>query len=174
MNSSKGESESKSESTPSVPTGVVPPDAPPRETSEEDYQELTGKAAKNKEEKPAEKKPTKRRGRPKGSTTKRKTPGTVVYIGCAPQRSDVEPTLFEDWFAPIEQWMNDYVQNSEAQPHWMLLPYGPQKALLSTTVKEWVEKGLPPALLVQAPTHLWNEVSPFVLPSVAQVVRAYK
>ena len=157
-----------------VPEGVKPPDAPPSTTSDEDYKELTMTAAQKKAAAKAEKAEKSEKAEPKKRKTKKAAEGLVIYIGCAPLRYDIEPTLFEDWVAPILESMNDFCMETENKPNWYLLGFGPQKALLAAKVSEWIQKGLPPVILVQNPSPLWSDVSAVLVPHAAQVIRSYR
>jgi hypothetical protein len=163
-----------------VPEGVVPPDAPPRETSDADAAKVKGATAP---EAKAEA-PKKKRGRPKKKKTedapeaaeapKAKTAGMTIYVGCMPMRTDVEPTLFEDWIAPVLEACDGLAQSVSAVESWYLLGFGPQKALLAAKVQEWVNKGLPPVMLVQNPSPLWTDVSTVLAPYATQIVRSFR
>ena len=122
----------------------------------------------------AEEKPKKKRGRPKKTATKKKAEGMVIYVGCMPMRTDVEPTLFEDWISPVLEACDAVAQEAENAPSWYALGFGAQKALLAAKVTEWAAKGLPPIMLVQNPSPLWTDVSTVLAPHATQIVRSFR
>jgi len=132
---------------------IVPDDAPPRETSEEESDKIRAEAEEKKEkaEKAAAKKESKKK------TTKKKATngaGFTLYIDCMPKKdvnSDgIEPTLFEDWFSPLIMSMNDTVMEEKKLPSYLLLPYSEEKAMVQIAVKDAVEKGLPPSMIISS------------------------
>jgi RecB family exonuclease len=170
----KDKSKSNGATATPVPAGTLPPDAPTRETP----------VAEAKTEPPEESKetkaeaPKKKRGRPKGSSKKKAatTGGFVLYIDCMPTKdtgSEIEPTLFEDWFGTLTQEMNEQVLEEKNLPSYLLLPYSEEKALVALTVQQAVDN-LPPALVVTSGTPGAKDALGALVPHATSVIRAMR
>lgn len=170
-------------------TGIVPPDAPSRETSPEEAEKIraeqqakldkakaaeekkAAKAAKAAEKKAAaaeKKKGTNGKSKPNG-----KTKGFVLYVNCGPQKnveSGVEPTLFEDWFGPISLKMDEVAQETKKVPSWWFLPFGEQKGLIQLSIQESIER-LPPAMILMTRSPGASDAEGILIPHATHVIR---
>lgn len=154
------------------PEGIVPPDAPERETSEEESEAIRAeatakaeKAAKAKKAKAAKAKKTKTK---KNGTTK----AFVLYIDCMPKKdvgAEIEPTLFEDWFNPLVMKMNEAVMDEKKLPSYLLLPYAEEKAMVQLAVQESIED-LPLAMVVTSGSPGARDALGALVPHATQVV----
>jgi hypothetical protein len=155
-----------------VPASTLPPDAPTRETP---VAETKGPPA----EPPAETKaeaPKKKRGRPKGSTKKKTTTGDfTLYVDCAPEK-DVSaaerPVLFEDWFHPMLEQMNEQARK-ENQMHYLQMGFGPSKAMVAVAVQE-LSKELPSEMVLHTSSAAGRDALDSLIPHAARVVRAMR
>jgi hypothetical protein len=161
---------------PTVPTGVLSEDSTerttPAETQAEAPVETEGEA------------PKKKRGRPAGSKNKKTTTtavpqkerGFTLYINCMPAKdvgNPVEPTLFEDWYGTLTMSMNETVAEKQNLPHYMLLPFAENKAMIALAVSESVEK-LPPAMVVDSASPGAKDALAVLIPHATTVVRAIR
>ena len=159
--------------------GVLPKDAPSRETSAEEAEEIT----KSKKKTPKKKAPKKtapppeaeteaeetapepkeepKRGRPKKSRL-------TIYIDCSPV--GVECTLFENWVAPVLAALNEECAKEMEVPSFWLLPFGEQKAALATALAA-AAKGLTGDLVVSSSDPHTREALPHLIPLADLVVR---
>lgn len=178
-----------------APVGVVPPDAPPRDSGgadplEPEVSAETGDEVEVKVDAPAPEAP-KTRGRPKGSTkaaaeakaatqTEAEVKPTtaarkefVIWIDTMQVKgpNGVDPTLLEDWFGDIEMALNDLALE-EKLPHWMLMGFGPQKAALAIKVQEKIAKGLPSVMVVNSSSPVAREVLPMLIPHATRIYRS--
>ena len=147
------------------PEGVVSPEAPSRE-----YEEPEVEVA---ETQPAEK-PAKKTRKSKAKSNA-KTKEFTLYIDCAPTKrsGDVEPTLFEDWYGPLMQQMNDYVQNEKNLPSYLLLPYSEEKAMVAVAVQDSIDR-LPSEMIMTTGTIGAKDALGFLIPHATTVVRAMR
>jgi hypothetical protein len=170
--------ETKAEPTePKTPTGVLSSDSAERttavKTAEEVGEEITKKVI-------AETK--KSRGRPKGSKNKTSTPktnghdhGFTLYINCMPAKdvgNDIDPTLFEDWYGTLTMAMNEAAAGKQV-PHYMLLPFGENKAMIALAVSESAEN-LPPSMVVDSSSPGAKDALAVLIPHATKVVRAMR
>jgi hypothetical protein len=154
------------------PTGILPDDAPSRETPVAETEAETEAVADT----AAEAKPPKaKRGRPKGSTKKKSAPasdGFTLYIDCIPTK-DAEPTLFEDWLGPIVMNLNETVQAEKNLPDYRLLPYAEEKAMFALALSERAGD-LPPTMIVNSTSPGARDALGVLIPHASQVVRALR
>jgi hypothetical protein len=140
-----------------VPTGVVPPDAPARDTmpSPEEL-EASGK---------------KKVGRPK----KERATGFTIYVDCFPTKGGDEPTLLEDWFGPVAMELNEWAQTEKKVADVRLLAFSEEKVAIAQAVNDHIAKGtLPPTMLVSSGSDVTRTVLPLLIPHAKQVVRALR
>lgn len=150
-------------------SGVLPPDAPNRitETSEPAPAPAPVPASEAKKVKTASRK--------KASSRKRTKKGLVLYIDCMPVKStsDVEPTLFEDWFNPLVMKMNEHVQNESGLPSYRLLGFSEEKAMIDAAVTEAVPH-LPEVMIVSSGTPGAKDALGTLIPHAIEVIRAIR
>jgi hypothetical protein len=100
--------------------------------------------------------------------------GFTLYINCYPRKDihrDVEPTLFEDWFGPIDLAMNETALEKSDKPHYMLLSFGDQKALIFSAVKARLGS-VPDELVVNTKSQGASEALSILIPHATRVVQA--
>lgn len=166
-----------------VPTGVLPEDAPSRETpvaaapaaSEETEAEVEETAAEAAEA-------PKRRGRPPGSKNGRKSNGTaavnghtgfVLYIDAWPQKGvEIEPTLFEDWCSGIITDLNNELEKEKGIASFWMLSFAEQKYAIETKMASRLGN-LPPAMIMSSRAPHANEAMAVLVPNAAIVVRGF-
>jgi hypothetical protein len=174
--------------------GTLPPDAPSRETSDEEAEEITESAADKKKRLAAERKAKKAKkeaekeaaekeaaekeaAAPKEEKKNGKSKSFVIYIDCMPTKDvhadGVEPTLFEDWFAPLVMSMNEYVKEQKKLDSYLLLPYAEEKALVMMAVQDAVAR-LPPALVINSGVPGAKDALGALVPHASLVVRALR
>ena len=178
--------------------GILPEDAPSRETSDEEAEELTSKGKKKKtakkpkakakpktkKEEPAEEPPAdgegeaeppkKKRGRPAGSKNKKKTAdGFALFVDCMPMKGGEPYIMFEDWIAPIVEQLNSDCQDTMGKPNFWLLGFGEQKAAIATAISGAV-KSLDGNLVVMSSDTYARDVIPLLVPHAAMVVRSLR
>lgn len=147
--------------------GVVPPDAPPRNTG-------AAVASTPTVEEP------KRRGRPKKDAApvvevgpapiKAQRPVFSIYVDCLPVKGgEAEWTLFEDWIATYTK----QVAESHGIADWRQIEYGKGKAALANVVRENVHE-VPEVLIVSSYAPGVNEVLDVLIPHATRVVRALR
>lgn len=171
-----------------VEVGVVPPDAPPRDTMPEEPTNGVGaKGTDSDGDGVTEIGPVpvgdvpKTRGRPKGSTnakaaeTAQARKGFTLYIDTMKVKGagGVDPTWLEDWFGDIEMVLNELAAE-EKQPHWQMLGYGPSKAALAIKVQEKIAKGLPASMIVNSSSPIAREVLQYLIPHATEVYRSLR
>lgn len=98
----------------------------------------------------------------------------TLYINCYPQKDvhrDIEPTLFEDFFGPIAFAMNETAQEKSDKPHYMLLSFGDQKAMILSAVQDSIGR-LPKELVVNTKAQGASEALSVLIPHATRVIRA--
>ena len=160
--------------------GVLPPDAPSRitETKESEPEpepkvEKSKVSSSKKASSPKGKKASSPKGK-KASSPKGKK-GLVLYIDCMPVKStsDVEPTLFEDWFNPLVMKMNEFVQNESGLPSYRLLSFSEEKAMIDAAVIEAIPS-MPNVMIVCSGTPGAKDALGTLVPHATEVIRAIR
>jgi hypothetical protein len=146
---------------------VLSKDAPSRTT-----ETVADKAASapDAKEKPAVKK----------KRTKKKTNGKApftIYVDCFPTKDvnadGVAPTLFEDWFGPIVMKMNEHALEEKKLPSYLLLGFAEEKALVAVAIKDAIDKGaLPSVLVINSGTPSAKDAMGSLVPHATTVVKA--
>lgn len=138
---------------------ILPPDAPSRETTDEESEVIQGEAQARAEKK--EKKKT---------ATKRKS--FTIYVDCTPEKfSGKFPVLFEDWFQPIYESLNETAKEKGGKDSFWLLTFGEQKALVLSGVAEAAKEDLPNAMIVRKNTPGAMDALGALLPHATHVIQ---
>lgn len=174
------------------PTGgpaatIVPPDAPARDSNaalqsgDPGFKDDKGKsdeevAAQDDANVEAEATSGKKRRKKSTTTNGAKKNGFVLYIDVIQVKGagEIEPTTLEDWFSPIDMELSEVVKSENNLPSWWLLPFAEQKAALAMMVQQWIDKGLPPAMLVSSSSAITRDILPMLLPHATEVFRSLR
>lgn len=100
-----------------------------------------------------------------------------LYIDCQPVKGNANglpPTLFEDWFAPIEQSMNEFVKEEKNLDNFRFLPFSEEKALLFGAIQSRMEKDLPEEMIVSSSGPAARDALGVLIPHATQVYRAFR
>jgi hypothetical protein len=180
-----------------VPTGVVPPDAPPRMTARASELPQNDVQASEATEEPTE--APKKRGRPRKvvqtdegagdggevdsapvpwkatGTAKGSFFGPTIFVDCLPVKGGEDVTTLEDWWGPLAMDLNAWAQEEKKVSDYRLLDFSSEKAAISLAVADKIAKsGLPPTLLVSSSSGISRDVLPLILPHARTVIRALR
>lgn len=177
MKAAKEGGEKKTEAE-TDPEAILPPDAPSRETSDEDAEAQASKGKKKKAAaKPkAEKKPAKKKAaaKPKAEPAEPSEPsaeGFTLYIDCAPLTESY--TLFEAWLQPIINSINEASAEETGKTSLWLLSFGDQKAAITTAIEAAMDT-IPGDMVASSAGPYARDVLPLLIPHAARVVRGLR
>jgi PD-(D/E)XK nuclease superfamily len=100
--------------------------------------------------------------------------GMILYVDCYPIRGASEVMTFgDDWYSSIEMEMDQKAKEDGLDSYW-LWSFARQKAELALAVKNKIDKGLPPVMLIKSSSNMAREVLPMLIPWTAQVIQAIR
>ena len=81
--------------------------------------------------------------------------------------------MFEDWFGPIVMKMNEHALEEKKVPSYLLLGFAEEKALVAVAIKDAIDKGtLPSVLVINSGTPSAKDAMGSLVPHATTVVKA--
>lgn len=155
----EGKAETKTEAK--NEESIVPPDAPPRTTSDEDAEKL---AAKKK--KPAAKKKT-----PAKKTPKKE--GLTLLIDCFPAKGNKDFVLFDDWVADRVETLNKAAEDAGGDTFWQA-GFAEQKAAIAKVTAEAAKELKGTVVVRSSSSQAVRDFLPLVIPLADDIVQGFK
>ena len=165
-----------------VPTGVVPPDAPPRDSTEPLAVGDPG-VSKKRGRKPAAAAQT--TAEPEAQTQTESTAPVAatkpkksftLYVDCFPRKrpaGELEPTEFADWIGPVILALNEWAASEMKVEDYRLLAFAQEKVALEQALLQQIAKGLPSSMVISS-AGLGREALPLLIPYASHVVQPFR